>query len=86
MKKAAIIGVILEDPQKSQEKFNNIVSEYHEILIGRMGIPFNNGDTALISLTVASDSDTINTFTKRIGDLDDVVVNTSIVKKKIELE
>jgi len=86
MKRAAIISVILEDPQESQLEFNNIVSEFHEILRGRMGIPFKGGNVALVSLTVVADLDTINSFTGRIGKLDGVIVKASSAKEGIDVE
>lgn len=86
MNRAAIISVILEEPQQSQQAFNNIVSEYHEIVRGRMGIPFKNGCIALVSLTVVADLNTINTFTGRLGKLDGVIVKAAIAKEGIEIE
>lgn len=85
MKRAAIISVILEKPQQSQVEFNSIVSKYHEIVRGRMGIPFKNG-VALISLTVVADLDTINSFTGHIGKLAGVTVKASIANESIEVE
>jgi putative iron-only hydrogenase system regulator len=82
LKQAAIIGVILENPQKSQETFNNVVSEYHEIIQGRMGIPFQDGAVALVSLTVVSDTDIINTFTERIASIDGAHARASITRTK----
>lgn len=86
MKRAAIISVILEKPQTSQAAFNKIVSDYHEIVRGRMGIPFQNGKIALVSLTVVSELDTINSFTGRIGKLDGVTVKASIASEGIDVE
>lgn len=86
MKRAAIISVILENPQESQAAFNNIVSEYHEILRGRMGIPFGKGSVALVALTVVGELDTINSFTGRMGKLSGVTVKASIAKEGIEVE
>jgi putative iron-only hydrogenase system regulator len=86
MKRAAIISVILEKPQETQKTFNNIVSEYHEILRGRMGIPFRNGSVALIPLIVEADLDTINTFMGRIGKIEDTIVTVSIASINTETE
>lgn len=86
MQRAAIISVILETPQASQVIFNSIVSEYHGIVRGRMGIPFKNGSIALISLTVVAELDTINSFIGLIGKLEDVSVKTSIAREGIDLE
>lgn len=86
MKRAALISVILEKPQLSQLAFNKLVSQHHEIVRGRMGIPFKNGSLALISLTVVTDLDTINSFTGRIGRLEGVTVKASIASEDLEIE
>jgi putative iron-only hydrogenase system regulator len=85
-KRAAIISVILEKPQETQDIFNNLVSEYHDIMRGRMGMPFKNGRVALISLIVVADLDTINAFTGRLGMIDYVAARASIAGEDIDLE
>lgn len=86
MKRAAIISVILKDPQKSQSAFNDIVSNFHEIILGRMGIPFRKGTTALISLTVAASLDTINEFISKIAHIEGVIVKATTTEQDIEID
>jgi len=86
MKRAAIISAILDNPQNSQREFNNIVSEFNDIVRGRMGIPFGQGKIALISLTVVAELDRINSLTGRLGKLEGVTVKASIAKDGIVLE
>lgn len=86
MKRAAIISAIIENPQRSQREFNNIISEYNDIVRGRMGIPFGEGKIALVSLTVVTELDKINGLTGRLGKLEGVSVKASIAKEGIELE
>ncbi len=85
MKRAAIISVILSEPQKTQSAFNEIVSDYHEFILGRMGIPFKKGTTALISLTVAADLDTINEFIGKIAKLEGAVVKATTTEHDVSL-
>jgi len=86
MKRAAIISAILENPQNNQRDFNNIVSEFNDIVRGRMGIPFGQGKIALISLTVVAELDRINSLTGRLGKLEGVTVKAAIAKEGIVLE
>ncbi len=86
MKRAAIISAILDKPQNSQRAFNDIISEYNDMVRGRMGIPFGQGKIALISLTVVAELDRINSLTGRLGKLEGVTVKASIAKEGIVLE
>ncbi len=86
MKRAAIISVILDDPQKSQGAFNKLVSDYGDIVRGRMGIPFDHGGLALISLTVVAELDRINGFTGKLGKLEGVTVKAAIAREDVHVE
>ncbi|MDR3123640.1 MAG: iron-only hydrogenase system regulator [Treponema sp.] len=78
MEKIAIIGAILEHPESSQKVFNETVSAYRKIIRGRMGIPFDDEDIAVIALTLRGDLDTINALTGKLGKLPGITVKTAI--------
>jgi putative iron-only hydrogenase system regulator len=78
MERIAVIGAILEHPGTSQKAFNETVSLYREIIKGRMGIPFDEVDIAVISLTLRGNLDTINALTGKLGNLPGVTVKTAV--------
>ncbi len=82
-KRIAVIGAILEEPREIQSQFNNIVSEFKEIIKGRMGIPFEKEDISVIAITVLGTLDQINSLTGKLGNLKNVNIRTSISKKEI---
>lgn len=82
MKKVAVISAILDDPDKSQNKFNEVISSFKGIVRGRMGIPFQEG-IAVVSIVVTGELDEINSLTGKLGNLENVTVKTSISKKEI---
>ncbi len=82
MKKVAVISAILEEPDKSQNKFNEVISGFKGIVRGRMGIPFTEG-IAVISIVVTGELDEINSLTGKLGNIEHVLVKTSISKKEI---
>ncbi|WP_077369057.1 TM1266 family iron-only hydrogenase system putative regulator [Anaerosalibacter sp. Marseille-P3206] len=79
-----VISAILEEPEKCQYEFNKIVSEYKDIIRGRMGIPFKEEKISVISITVVGSLDDINSLTGKLGNLNNVIVKTSISKKELE--
>lgn len=78
MKRIAVIGAILEKPQTSQRAFNETVSQYKWIVKGRMGIPFDDEDMAVIALTLRGEMDDINALTGKLGNLPHVTVKTAV--------
>lgn len=86
MKRAAIISAVLDEPRTCQREFNNLVSEYNEIIRGRMGIPFGDREVALIALTVVAEQDVINEFTGKLGRIDKVAVKAMFAREGMNLE
>lgn len=84
MKRIAVISAILENPSETQQKFNEIISNFKGIVKGRMGIPFDKDNMAVISIIVTSDADEINSLTGKLGSLKNVKVKTAISNKTIE--
>ena len=86
MVRIAVISAILESPSETEQSFNEIISEYHGIIRGRMGIPFNHERIAVIAITVCGALDEINAFTGKLGRLPDTLVKSAISKLELEEE
>jgi putative iron-only hydrogenase system regulator len=82
MKRIAVIGAILEEPALTQKTFNDTVSAYKGIVKGRMGIPFEDEDRAVISITVRAELDDINALTGKLGNIPGVTVKTAVSSEK----
>jgi putative iron-only hydrogenase system regulator len=78
MERIAVIGAILEHPETSQKAFNETISGYRRIVKGRMGIPFDEADMAVISLILRGDLDAINALTGKLGNLPGITVKTAV--------
>ena len=85
MNRAAIIAIILEEPKLHQRTLNDAISEYGDMIRGRMGIPFEESGVAMISLTVVAELDRINAFTGRLGKLTGVTVKASVARESVQL-
>jgi putative iron-only hydrogenase system regulator len=78
MERIAIIGAILENPQTSQKSFNETVSAFRGIVKGRMGIPVDEENMAVISIILQGDLDEINSLTGKLGNLKGITVKTAV--------
>ncbi|MDR1389314.1 MAG: iron-only hydrogenase system regulator [Treponema sp.] len=78
----AVIGAILEDPKNSQQRFNDLIAAFRGIVKGRMGIPFDAENRAVIAITVEGDLDEINALTGKLGKLPGVSVKTAVSAKE----
>ena len=73
--RVAIIGIIVENNAVICD-IQNLLSDYSEYIIGRMGIPYKQKDVRIISVVLDAPVDTINALTGKIGKLDNVNAKT----------
>jgi putative iron-only hydrogenase system regulator len=78
MKRIGVIGAVLEKPRQSQAAFNETVAAYRGIIKGRMGIPFDDEEMSVVSLTVMGEMDDINALTGKLGSLPRVTVKAAV--------
>jgi putative iron-only hydrogenase system regulator len=78
MERIAVIGAVLENPDTNQKAFNDTLSAYRDIIKGRMGVPFDESNIGVVSLTVQGDLDKINALTGKLGNLPGITVKTAI--------
>ena len=70
-KRVAVLGIIVED-MASAPKVNEVLHEYSEYIIGRMGIPYAEKQVSVISVVVDAPMDVINALSGKIGRIDGV--------------
>ena len=81
--KIGVISALLEEPEKCQEEFNRLISEFRGNVKGRMGIPLEHG-ISVVCIAVSGNLDDINSLTGKLGNIRGVTVKTSIAKKEID--
>lgn len=67
----AVVGIIVENP-KSVEKMNNILSDYGEYIIGRMGIPHRAKGVNVISVVLDAPNEVISAMSGKLGMLEGI--------------
>lgn len=74
--RVAVIGVIIEDSEAAG-RINEILHEYGEYIIGRMGIPYRCRGIHIISLAVDAPQDVISALSGKLGRLEGVAAKTA---------
>ena len=69
--RVAVIGIIVED-KDSVGELNEILSEYGEYIIGRMGSPYHEKNINCITVVTDAPQNVINTLCGKLGRLDGV--------------
>lgn len=75
-KRVAVMGIIVENRDIVQE-VNNILHEYAEFIIGRMGIPYKEKKISIISIAIDAPQDEISALSGKIGKLPGISVKTA---------
>ena len=66
--RVAVISIIIEDPA-SVQAMNDILHQYSEFIIGRMGIPYRARGISIISIAVDAPQEQISALSGKIGRL-----------------
>ncbi len=74
-KRVAIIGVIVEDSGQV-ERLNELLHEYGEYIIGRMGLPYRERGISIISIAIDAPQDVISALGGKLGRLPGVSSKT----------
>lgn len=75
-KRVAVISIIV-DNLDSVSKLNEILHDFSDYIIGRMGIPYREKNISIISVAVDAPQDMIASVSGRIGRLNGVSVKTA---------
>ena len=64
--RVALISIIVKDAQAAEE-LNDILHQYSQYIIGRMGLPYRERNIHIISVAMDAPADVINALSGKIG-------------------
>ncbi len=82
--RVAVISIIIEDSE-SVQAMNDILHQYSEYVIGRMGIPYRKKGINIISIAIDAPQDAISALSGKIGKLKGIsskVAYSNVAKKE----
>ena len=77
-----VIGIIIENRLEQSQKVNQILTDFGNIIRGRMGIPNIGDNFCAISLIVEGTNEEIGAMTGKLGRLNGVKVSSTLIKKE----
>ncbi|MBQ6819414.1 MAG: iron-only hydrogenase system regulator [Clostridia bacterium] len=78
--RVAILSIIVEQPD-SVERLNDLLHEFREYIIGRMGLPYREKDMNIICVAIDAPQDVTSTLSGKIGQLQGISAKTVYSKK-----
>ncbi|MGI6509221.1 MAG: TM1266 family iron-only hydrogenase system putative regulator [Erysipelotrichaceae bacterium] len=81
MQRIALIGIIVSD-KNSVTKLNEILSQFSEYIIGRMGLPHKGKNISIISIVIEAENNIISSLSGKLGMLQGVSVKTIYHKEE----
>ena len=77
------IGIVIEDRIKTNvETVNRILSEYGDMIQGRIGIPNQQTHAAVIGLIIQGTTDRVGALTGKLGSICGVQVKSALTNEK----
>jgi putative iron-only hydrogenase system regulator len=79
-KRIGTVSIIVTSRESQAPAVNSILSEYGDMIIGRMGVPYAPKGIHVISLIVHGTTDQIGAMTGKLGALRGVQVKSALTK------
>lgn len=72
----AMLAIVVEDTNQVSS-LNEILHEYSQYIIGRMGLPYHKRNISLISIAMDAPGDVISALCGRLGNLSGITVKAA---------
>ena len=74
--RVALMAIIVED-RDSVKELNDLLNEYGDHIIGRMGIPYHKRGISVLSVALDAPNNVISSLSGKIGKLPGVSIKTA---------
>jgi putative iron-only hydrogenase system regulator len=79
-RRIGVVSIIIHNRKESAMRVNEIITQYGDSIIGRMGIPYEPKGINIIALIIHGTTDDIGALTGKLGSLQDVEVKSVLTK------
>jgi len=74
------IGIMIENRVVNAKKVNDLLTEYADIAVARMGLPYQKLECSVITLIVDTTTDRLGELTGKLGNISGVSVKSALHK------
>ena len=75
----AVVSIIVEDMERSVPT-NELLHEFSQYIVGRMGIPYRQRGISIISVVVDAPQNVISSLSGKLGMIDGISVKVTVSK------
>lgn len=76
----AVMAIIVEN-RESVDALNQLLHEYGDYIVGRMGLPYEKKGVNIVSIALDAPNDTISALAGKIGNISEISVKTAYASK-----
>lgn len=84
MKRVGVIGIVVKNNAEAGIEIQKLLSEYADIIIGRMGVPDRINGINAISVIVEGENEKLSALTGKLGRLNNVSVKSAVTTVEIQ--
>lgn len=81
--KVGVIGIVIEGDRKVASAVNAVLSEYGDVIMGRMGVPNIAENVCVISVAVKATNERISALTGKLGRLPCVKAKAAVTDANV---
>ena len=81
-KRLGFIGIIIENREANASAVNELLGEFGDIIVARMGVPYEKRACSAITLIVDTTTDELGMLTGKLGTLPGISVKSMLSKAK----
>lgn len=78
--RVGVVGIVIEDLESAQ-MVNQVLHDFADKIVGRMGIPYREKGISVISVIVDGTVDELSSMTGKLGKIKGVTVKSALTKK-----
>ncbi|HIT27340.1 MAG TPA: CopG family transcriptional regulator [Candidatus Ornithoclostridium excrementipullorum] len=79
MAKTGVVGIVVRPGGENVRRINALLSEFADIIVGRMGVPDRESGVNTIALIVRGENESISALCGKLGKIDSVRVKSAVV-------
>ena len=83
-KRLGVVAIVVEGSRGVAVDVQKILTDFSDIIIGRMGIPDNEKEIAVISLIIKGSVERISALTGKLGRLENISVKSAITQVAVK--
>ena len=83
MKRIGVIGIVVSGDRSISLDVQKILSDFGDIIVGRMGVPRKEINVSTIALIVEGENEKISALTGKLGRLENVNVKSALSNVEI---